>query len=230
MLWAQSSIKDYIRAEHKLHSITKLFISQVITPQVIFVVVVVVWAYIYSAGSQHGNLHPASWPILFCRPTQEPVLAAANTGKKHRRAFGKNAGKWTRRVEIAGKKSLAISEACIAIYWLTPGFKGRTFKLCVLITRDFNFCVRSSPLRAERGRGGAYLSLWGKHGGHSCGILIVVVLIGWSCWAIDSSEPSLWPIFLSSGTPTSAKLAKPSRWTVSHLGPLQQSHFVNWMF
>ena len=30
---------------------------------------------------------------------------------------------------------------------LTPGFKGRTFKLCVLIRWDFNFCVRSSQLR-----------------------------------------------------------------------------------
>ena len=36
MLWAQSTTKDYIRAEHKLHSISKLFISQVIIPQVMF--------------------------------------------------------------------------------------------------------------------------------------------------------------------------------------------------
>ena len=35
----------------------------------------------------------------------------------------------------------------MAIYWLTPDFKGRTFKLCVLTRWDFNFCVRSSPLR-----------------------------------------------------------------------------------
>ena len=34
----------------------------------------------------------------------------------------------------------------MAIYWPTPGFKGRIFKLCVLIRWDFNFCVRSSPL------------------------------------------------------------------------------------
>ena len=33
------------------------------------------------------------------------------------------------------------------IYWPTPGFKGRTFKLCVLNRWDFNFCVLSSPLR-----------------------------------------------------------------------------------
>ena len=34
MLLAQSTTKDYIRAEHKLHSKSKLFIAQVIIPQV----------------------------------------------------------------------------------------------------------------------------------------------------------------------------------------------------
>ena len=28
--------------------------------------------------------------------------------------------------------------------------KGRTFKLCVLTRWDFNFCIRSSPLRGDR--------------------------------------------------------------------------------
>ena len=37
MLWARSTTKDYIKAEHKLHSTSKLFISQVIIPQVILV-------------------------------------------------------------------------------------------------------------------------------------------------------------------------------------------------
>ena len=37
VLWAQSTAKDYIRAEHKLHSNSKLFISQVILPQATFV-------------------------------------------------------------------------------------------------------------------------------------------------------------------------------------------------
>ena len=35
----------------------------------------------------------------------------------------------------------------MAIHWPTPDLKGRTFKLCVLTRWDFNFCVRSSPLR-----------------------------------------------------------------------------------
>ena len=36
MLWAQSTTKDYTRAEQKLQSISKLIIPQVIIPQVFF--------------------------------------------------------------------------------------------------------------------------------------------------------------------------------------------------
>ena len=57
-------------------------------------------AYLHSAGIQHGNLHPARWPILFCGPTQEhhyPQLTQEKLG----RGFGKNAGEWTGRVEIS---------------------------------------------------------------------------------------------------------------------------------
>ena len=45
----------------------------------------VFWAYLYSASTQHGNQHPAGWPILFCGPTQEPALATANAGKNRER-------------------------------------------------------------------------------------------------------------------------------------------------
>ena len=38
----------------------------------------------------------------------------------------------------------------MAKYWPTPGFKGRALKLCVLTRWDFNFCVRSSPLRGRK--------------------------------------------------------------------------------
>ena len=78
------------------------------------------------------------------------VLVTANTGKNRER-FWKKCRRMDRkcRNEQERKKSLAISVACMAIYWLTPGFKGRTFKLCVLTRWDFNFCVRSSPLRGS---------------------------------------------------------------------------------
>ena len=60
-------------------------------------------AYWYSASTQHRNLHPAGWPILFCRPTEEPVLATINKGKTQE-IFGKNAGEWTGSVEISKKE------------------------------------------------------------------------------------------------------------------------------
>ena len=47
--------------------------------------------------------------LLFCGPTQEPVLVTADTGKKIGRGFGKNAGEWTGSVEISREKSLAVS-------------------------------------------------------------------------------------------------------------------------
>ena len=56
--------------------------------------------YLYSTVTQHRNLHPAGCPILFCGPTQEPVLATANTGKTWER-FLKKCSDWTRRVEIS---------------------------------------------------------------------------------------------------------------------------------
>ena len=55
------------------------------------------------AGTQDRNLHPARWHILFCGPTQEPVLARA-TGQIGR-GFGKNAGEWTGRVEISKEET-----------------------------------------------------------------------------------------------------------------------------
>ena len=49
-------------------------------------------AYLYSAGTQHGNPHPAGWSILFGGPTQEPVLVAAITGITRRAHVIKRAG------------------------------------------------------------------------------------------------------------------------------------------
>ena len=55
-------------------------------------------------------------PILFYRPTQEPVLTTANTGKTQERLW-KNAGEWIERVKISSrKKFLAVGEVCMAIF------------------------------------------------------------------------------------------------------------------
>ena len=104
-------------------SLSKLSIPQVITPQVSFSQILSTiserrprktitgfGAYLYSAGTQHGNLHPAGWLTLFCGPTQELVLATANTGKTWER-FGKMQLNGPGGYKLAQKKSLAVSIA-----------------------------------------------------------------------------------------------------------------------
>ena len=59
------------------------------------------FTYLHFAGTQQGNLHPTGWPILLCGPTQEPLLATANTGKNRERFWKKNVGEWTGREEIS---------------------------------------------------------------------------------------------------------------------------------
>ena len=143
MLLAQSTTKDYIRAEHKLHSISKSFISQVTIPQIMWVFFLPIYIpQALNTGTciRQGDLfHSAGLH-------RNDVLATANTGKIGR-GFGKNAGEWTGRVEIR-TKSLAVSIACMAIHGPTPGFKGRTFKLCVLT--KLNKPIIFEPLFALR--------------------------------------------------------------------------------
>ena len=159
MLCTQSTTKEYIRTENKLQSNSKLFIPQVPfswnTTHIISTsldwkprkTATRVGAHLYSVDTQHRNLHPARWPILLCRPTQEPLLDTANTGKTWERFWKKKQVNGAKGKKSARKKSLSVSITWMAIHWATPGFKERTFKLCVLNRRDFNFCVRSSPLR-----------------------------------------------------------------------------------
>ena len=57
--------------------------------------------------------------VYSAKPTQEPVLAAAYTGKKIERGFGKkNAGEWTGRVEIS-KEEIRGSSCSMHSYMLT---------------------------------------------------------------------------------------------------------------
>ena len=102
---------------------------------------------------RHSTREPAliksrwtGWPMLFCGPTWEPVLAAANTGKAQER-FWKNASEWTRKVEINREKIPGSRLTCMAIYLPARGLKGRTFELWVLNRWDLNFCVFFSQLR-----------------------------------------------------------------------------------
>ena len=107
MLRAQSITKNYISAKHKLHSSSKLFISQVIIPQVMLFLSLSIFPghSTWEPVSRQGDL------FYSARLHRNHVLATANTGKI-RRGFGKNAGEWTE----ARKTSLAVSVACMATY------------------------------------------------------------------------------------------------------------------
>ena len=61
----------------------------------------------------------ARWPILFRGPTRE--TAKTNAFKKHREDM--------KQMKVIGPEEiLAVGEACVAIFWHTPGVKGR---ICV---------------------------------------------------------------------------------------------------
>ena len=72
------------------------------------------------------------------------VLAIANTGEIGR-GFRKNAGEWTGRAEIS-KEEIHGSKRCMYGYILTYPKLYRE-NLQALNRWDFNFCVRTSPLR-----------------------------------------------------------------------------------
>ena len=78
----------------------------------------VLLAYLYSADTQHRNLHPAGWPILFCRPTQEPCVSHSQHREKSGEVLEKNAGEWTGSVEIS-KKEIPGSKRSMYGYILT---------------------------------------------------------------------------------------------------------------
>ena len=95
VLGVRSTTKDYIRTEHKLHSISKLLISQVTIPQVMFFEPIYI-SHELNMGTciQQGDLfYSAGLHKNQCQPqlTQEKI----------RRGFGKNTGEQTERVEIS---------------------------------------------------------------------------------------------------------------------------------
>ena len=61
-------------------NITSLYLQVIYCTSLYTTSNMVFWAHLCSADTRQGNLHPARWSFLFCGPTQEPVLAAANTG------------------------------------------------------------------------------------------------------------------------------------------------------
>ena len=107
-----STTGDHIRAVHKLHSISKLVISQVIIPQVMFFEPI----YIPRALST-GTCIRQGGLFYFAGLHRNHLLAKANTGEIGR-GFGKNAGEWTRREEIS-KQEIPGSKCSMYGYILT---------------------------------------------------------------------------------------------------------------
>ena len=73
-------------------------------------------AYLHSAGTKHGILHSTRRPSLFCRPAQQPELAA--TEEKSGEVLKKNAGEWIGRVEIS-KEEISGGQRSMYGYILT---------------------------------------------------------------------------------------------------------------
>ena len=98
MLRAQSTTKDYIRAEHKLHSISTSFISQVITPQVMF--------FRLFLFRRHSTREPASGKLTYfiLRAYTGTGVSHSQHRKKSGEVLEKNAGERTGRVEISNEE------------------------------------------------------------------------------------------------------------------------------
>ena len=88
------------------------------------------------AGTQHGNLHQSSLTtsrvtyFILRRPRRDSALATLHARKtrgrlKKRKEKKKSNGPG--RYKLEKKKFLAVGKARKAVFWLTLGFKGRTF-------------------------------------------------------------------------------------------------------
>ena len=114
----------------------------------------IVWQKLTTGSFLHTNMHtcvcvcelPAYW--INVEFNQQDWLRSCHCHDlcKTQERFGKNAGVWTRRVEIS-EEEISGSTACVAIYWPASGLKRRPFELWVLRGRVFDFYVRSTPLQ-----------------------------------------------------------------------------------
>ena len=94
MLSAQSATKDFIRAEHKLHTISKLFILQVILQQVMF------FSLFIFCGHSTREPAPNRMTYFILRAYTGTGVSRSQHRKKLGEASGKNAGERIGRVEI----------------------------------------------------------------------------------------------------------------------------------
>ena len=73
----------------KLHSISKLFVSQIVIPQVMFFEPIYIPRALNTGTCINRLWKRAGWPILFRGSTQELELARANVGKTRERFYKK---------------------------------------------------------------------------------------------------------------------------------------------
>ena len=73
----------------KLHSISKLFVSQIVIPQVMFFEPIYIPRALNTGTCINRLWKRAGWPILFRGSTQELELARANAGKTRERFYKK---------------------------------------------------------------------------------------------------------------------------------------------
>ena len=109
--------KDYIRAEHKLHSISKLVIPQVIILQSHVFLNIFFSLFIFRG---HSAREPASSRVTYfiLRAYTGTTCQPQPTHGKIGRGFGKNSGEWTGSVEIS-KKEIPGSKRSMYGYILT---------------------------------------------------------------------------------------------------------------
>ena len=104
---------DYIRAEDKLHSISKSFISQVIVLQVMF------FEPIYILQALNTGTCIQQGDLFYSAGLHRNPCWLQLTQEKLGRCFGKkNAGEWTGRVEIS-KEEIPGSKRSMYGYILT---------------------------------------------------------------------------------------------------------------
>ena len=97
VLWAQSTTKDYRKAEHTLQSISKLLIPQVILPQVMWFLFVCWCLFIFR---WHSTREPASSMV-----TNLILRAYTVTGVSHSQHRKKNWERlWKKKMQVNGQE------------------------------------------------------------------------------------------------------------------------------
>ena len=98
-------------------------------------------------GTQHGNLHPAGWPVLLCGPTQKPCVSH-NQHRKNWERFWKKC-RWMKGRNKQGRNPWQYTQHVWLYTDLLQALKGERLRSVFSSDGTLNFCVRVSPLRGR---------------------------------------------------------------------------------